>query len=60
MKINTAQSISSPIELQSLKTAFFTLMELLNCKRGNKLEQNHSAFFERERGRGGKGKLFFP
>ena len=38
MKINTAQSISSPIESQPLKTAFFTLMELLNCKRGNKLE----------------------
>ena len=26
----------------------------------DKLEQNHPAFFERERGRGGKGKLFFP
>ena len=32
MKINTAQSISSPIELQSLKIAFFTLLELLVSK----------------------------
>ena len=67
MKINTAQSISSPIELQSLKTAFFTLMELLNCKRGNKLEvQNTPLFLKKGEGLGeGKNlfsreKKFFP
>ena len=55
---------------RNTNNTLFTLIELLVntsippmrfFKRRNKLElQNTPLFFERERGRGGKRKLFFP